>query len=163
MTDYEKKRLTLARITTAAVVIMLAVLLITAVMLWATVIRYENRIDQIVTDLETVTAQLGALNVEHIVTTLNGLSEQLSETDIQNIVTTLDSLTRQLESIPWTEVAGNINGLAVTAQESLGQVEENLTEAMDALNSLDIEKLNEAISDLQAVVEPLANLAERFR
>ena len=163
MTEYEKKRLQLARITTVAVVAILVVALIAAAALLITLIRYENRIDRIVSDLETVTAQLALLDVEHLVGTLNGVSQELAEADIQSIIASLQSLSEQLDSIPWTEVADNINGLAVTAQESLGQVEENLTEAMDALNSLDIEKLNEAISDLQAVVEPLANLAERFR
>ena len=59
-------------------------------------------------------------------------------------------------------MADNINGLAVTAQESLGQVEEGLGDAIAALNTLDIEKLNKAIADVQTVIEPLAKLAGRF-
>lgn len=163
MTEYEKKRLKLARITTMAVLAMLVVLLVLAVSLWSMVYSYETRIDRIVTDLESVTVQLAQLDVEHMVTTLNGLSQELGEADLAGIVATLDSLSRQLESIPWAEVAANINGLAVTAQESLTQVEENLAQAMESLSSLDFETLNKAITDLQAVVEPLAALAERFR
>lgn len=143
MSEYEIKRLKLARITTIAVVSILAIVLIAAAVLCITLVRYESRVDQIVTDLETVTAQL-------------------SQADVGNMVETLESLTAQLESIPWTEVAENINGLAVTAQESLWQVEQNLGDAMDSLNSLDIEKLNKAIGDLQAVIEPLARFAGRF-
>ena len=162
MSEYEIKRLRLARITTVAVVALLLVALMAFASLCIVVGRYESRVDQIVTDLETVTAQLGQLDVEHLVTTVNGLSQELEDADIQNIVATLDSLSRQLESIPWSEVADNINGLAVTAQESLGQVEESLGGAMAALNTLDIEGLNKAITDLQTVIEPMAKLAERF-
>ena len=162
MSEYEIKRLRLARITTVAVVALLLVALMAFVSVCIVVGRYESRVDQIVTDLETVTAQLGQLDVEHLVSTVNGLSAELAEADIQNIVSTLDSLSAQLESIPWTEVADNINGLAVTAQESLGQVEEGLGDAIAALNTLDIEKLNKAIADLQTGIEPLAKLAGRF-
>ena len=38
---------------------------------------------------------------------------------------------------------------------------EDLTEAMDKLNSLDIEKLNQSIEDLNAVIAPLAKLFGR--
>ncbi len=163
MTEYEIKRLRLARITTVAVAAILVLAIMCFASLCITVTRYESRIDRIVTDLETVTAQLGQLDVEHLVTTVNDLSAELEDTDIQSIVSTLESLSLQLESIPWAEVADNINGLAVTAQESLGQVEEGLTDAMESLNTLDIEKLNKAIADLQTVIEPLASLAQRFR
>ena len=163
MSEYEVKRLRLAKITTVAVVAILVLAIMCFAALCITVIRYESRIDRIVTDLETVTAQLGELDVEHLVTTVNDLSAELEDTDIQSIVATLESLSLQLENIPWAEVADNINGLAVTAQESLGQVGDELADAMAALNSLDIDKLNKAISDLQAVIEPLASLAQRFR
>lgn len=162
MTEYEKKRLKLSRITAIAVILMLAVLLVLAVSLWSLVYSYESRVDKIVTDLETVTAQLSQLDVEHMVVTLNGLSQQLGEADLTDMAATLNSLSRQLESIPWAEIAANINGLAVTGQESLTQVEENLTKAMESLNSMDFETLNKAIADLQAVVEPLAKLMDRF-
>ena len=163
MSEYEIKRLRLARITTVAVVAILVAVLMVAAALGITLVRYENRIDRMVTDLERVTAQLGQLDVEHLVTTVNNLSAELEDADIENIVTTLESLSQQLESIPWAEVADNINGLAVTAQDSLGQVGDELADAMAALNSLDIDKLNKAISDLQAVIEPMASLAQRFR
>lgn len=143
MSEYEVKRLKLARITTVAVAAILVIVLLVAAVLCITLLRYENRVNQIVTDLETVTAQL-------------------SQADVGEMAATLNSLTEQLESIPWTEVADNINGLAVTAQESLWQVETGLSGALDSLNTLDIERLNEAIADLQAVIEPLAKLAERF-
>lgn len=143
MSEYEVKRLRLARITTVAVVAILVVVLVVAAVLCITLLRYESRVDQIVTDLEAVTAQL-------------------SQVDVGDMAASLENITRQLESIPWTEVADNINGLAVAAQESLWQVETGLSGALNSLNSLDIEKLNKAIADLQAVIEPLAKLAGRF-
>ena len=38
---------------------------------------------------------------------------------------------------------------------------EDLSEAMDKLNSLDIDRLNRSIADLNAVIEPLARLFSR--
>lgn len=163
MTEFEKKQLKYSRILTMAVVALLVIVLLTAAVLLGTLFRYNSRIDRIVTDLETVTTQLGQLDVEHLVATVNDFSDELADVDVESIVSSLESLTQQLDAIPWAEVAENINGLAVTAQESLGQVEKSLGGAITALNTLDIEKLNQAIGDLQAVIEPLAAFANRFR
>ena len=46
--------------------------------------------------------------------------------------------------------------------DSLAQTsEEGMAEALEKISALDIESLNEAIRDLQAVVEPMARLFGR--
>ena len=58
----------------------------------------------------------------------------------------------------WLTVMGNINAVAVSTQTSITDVQE----ALQKLKDLDIESLNKAITDLTAVIEPLANFTKRF-
>ncbi len=75
------------------------------------------------------------------------------------------------------ETLDNANTAVVNANEAILQADKTLKEvselvessetqittAMERLNSVDFDTLNNAIGDLQAVVEPMANFFGRFR
>lgn len=86
---------------------------------------------------------------------LDSFSEGLAEIDMTVISEDLNNVSRQLSEIQWQSLAENIDETAVTAQESLEK-------AMQAIDELDIEGLNEAIEELHTVVEPLANIVKRL-
>ena len=55
-----------------------------------------------------------------------------------------------LESVDWEGMAASIEEVAETGQESM-------VSAMEMLETIDLETLNRAIADLQAIIEPLAS------
>ncbi len=69
----------------------------------------------------------------------------------------LDNLNRVTEDLANQDIAGlfdSVNGLVIESQEKIN-------EAMDKVNAMDIETLNQAIYELHTVVEPLAKLFGR--
>ena len=74
--------------------------------------------------------------METILTDLEQTSDALSQLDLQTMVMDVDALVRY-------------------AQESLAST-------MDKLDTIDLEKLNQAIGDLAQIIEPLANFFRKF-
>ena len=151
---YEKLR----TVFLGVIMLLLLALLIGAVVFTVTLRQYEKRINTIVDRLESVSEQLDALDVEQLVTTVNDLSQAVDAAKIDEIVTSLNEVSKQLSEVDWTELTGNINAVAVSTQTSITDVQE----ALQKLKDLDIESLNKAITDLTAVIEPLANFTKRF-
>ena len=82
--------------------------------------------------------------------------------DIRGVVAQLEAVLSDLEQTSSTLAAldlegmvGNMDSLAVYAQESLKQT-------MGKLDAIDFETLNKAIEDLAKVIEPLAEFFGRF-
>ena len=98
------------------------------------------------------------LDVENIVSTANEVTAAIDQAKVDEIVSSLSSVSRQLSEVDWVELTDNINTVATDAQASLADAQEALQKVKD----LDIESLNQAITDLQAVVEPLAAFTKRF-
>ncbi len=105
-----------------------------------------------------------------LVNTTNDLMEQTGDVvneatevinDAANMVdqtaTVVDNLEKITTDIAATDLKGlveDVNSLVVTSEESIG-------EAVEKIDAIDIDTLNQAINDLQAVVEPLAKLFKR--
>lgn len=70
---------------------------------------------------------------------------------LENSLTNLDLMSAEIVS-----VSKNLN-------EFVGENGEIMNETMTEISNMDFEGLNNAIKDLQAVVEPLAKLMGRFR
>ena len=70
---------------------------------------------------------------------------------VRGILTNLDGGSGQLAAVDWGQLARQLNDLAQTSQQSLAI-------AAGQLEKLDLDALNQAIRELQAVVSPLANL-----
>lgn len=74
---------------------------------------------------------------------------------MQTVLGNLESTTEQLASMDLKSMVSDVDALVVTGQESLEQT-------MEKLNSIDLDTLNKAISDLAKVVEPLAKFSNMF-
>ena len=67
----------------------------------------------------------------------------------------LDTVTQQLAKLELSTMVENINGLVITSQTSV-------EEALDKINEIDFETLNQAVKDLSNVVKPLADFARKI-
>lgn len=90
------------------------------------------------------------VTVCRLIPQVNGLLSQM-----ETVLTDLEQTARALAALDLETMAGNVNSLAVYAQDSLQQT-------MEKLNTIDFETLNKAIEDLAKVIEPLANFFGRF-
>ena len=124
-------------IASGAVAVILVVALILAGGFMRRVNSLVEKTDRIAQRLESATAQLEDINLNAIGKDLEKISDELSK-------------------VNWGKLTDDINSVAVKAEESLKV-------AQKAITDLDIETLNEAIKDLRDVVEPLANLVNRFK
>ena len=88
--------------------------------------------------------------LEDILPQIHGVLEQM-----QTVLGNLEQTTAQLASIDLEGMISNVDALVATGQQGLEQT-------MDKLNSIDLDTLNKAITDLAKVVEPLAKLISRL-
>lgn len=95
------------------------------------------------------------VKIDHIVDDLVVMTDELAEVDWEEMTMELETVSKELSSVNWAGLSKDIGDTAIQAQESL-QV------ATEAVESLDIQKLNKAIAELQTVIEPLAKLVGRF-
>lgn len=91
------------------------------------------------------------LTVLKLVPQLQALTEQA---DI--VMTNLETVTEELTKLDLEAMVENIDSLVGTSQGAVSS-------AIEKLEQVDIDTLNEAISDLSDVIEPLAKIANRFK
>ncbi len=77
---------------------------------------------------------------------------------VKRLVDQLSIVADNLEQIDVTYMSESVTNLAVTGTESLETAMRQVTDALENLNKLDIETLNQSIADLGAIVEPMARL-----
>ena len=85
---------------------------------------------------------------------MDAVAAQLQSSQIEEIIEKLNTVSGSLAEVDFVGLAEDVGTLATAAQTSLA-------EAMEAIDELNIEGLNKAISDLQTIVEPLAKLFGR--
>ena len=68
----------------------------------------------------------------------------------------LEIVTSELAQADLTGMVENVDALVVTGQEGIEQ-------AMDKINAIDFEALNQAIQDLSDVINPITNFFNKFR
>lgn len=95
------------------------------------------------------------VKIDHIVDDMTVMTDELAEIDWEAMTGELETVSRELSTVNWSKLSSDIGDTAIQAQESLKT-------AGEAIQSLDIDKLNKAIAELQTVVEPLAKLVGRF-
>lgn len=142
----------------------LAVLLCAAVMvvLAAVGLSLKSQVEDLkpqlkstLTQLDDITAELSSPEVRELLDNAAYISGQLTEVDWQEISRQLAQVAEELGSVDWESMTGNISDLAQSAQTSLES-------AMTAIDQLDIQGLNKAITDLTAVIEPLAKVMRKL-
>ena len=77
---------------------------------------------------------------------------------VKRLVDPLSIVADNLEQIDVTYMTESVTNLAVTGTESLETAMRQVTAALENLNKLDIDTLNQSIADLGAIVEPMARL-----
>ena len=71
------------------------------------------------------------------------------------VLTNLEEVTQELTQVEFTAMVEDVDSLVSSSQAGL-------EETLEKVNSIDIEKLNEAIDGLSKVVEPLAKFFKVF-
>lgn len=85
--------------------------------------------------------------------------------DMDSALVAVTSLTNELSTIlentRITELLNNVNILVEQSGDALTEALGGVNEALNTISQIDIATLNEAIADLQTVIEPLARLFGR--
>ena len=88
--------------------------------------------------------QEAAVQAETVLSNLESVTTELAQADLSGMVENVDVLVT------------NVDGLVGTSQTAVEQT-------MTKINSVDFEALNDAIKDLSAVIEPIANFFNTFK
>jgi len=96
------------------------------------------------------------MQADSIAARLDSAAAQMTDVDWKSVGENLESISADLSAVDWLDLTDRVGTMAQTAEESL-QV------AQQAINDLDIETLNEAITELRDVIEPLSKLVNVFR
>lgn len=132
--ERQNKQLRYSRIMGIALTVMVVILLVVCLILVPEVVNTLGKVNNLIDQADATIAEV--------------------DTQLANLDTTFDSLNEMSGEI--TTAADGINGLVDDNAEVL-------TEAMGKLNAIDFDGLNQSISDLQSVVEPMANFMNKFR
>ena len=92
---------------------------------------------------------------DEIAVQLDSTAAQLKDVDWESVGKNLETISDDLSAVDWLGLTDDIGKMATEAENSL-QI------AQKAITDLDIETLNEAITDLRDVIRPLANFVNRF-
>lgn len=80
---------------------------------------------------------------------------ELLAAQMELVLTNLEAITGELEKLDMTAMVDNINALVTTSQSGV-------EDALEKINEIDIDTLNQAVKDLAAVVQPLADFVKRI-
>ena len=163
MEELERKRLHWQKVTAVVCILLLIVVTASSALAFVGVRRYAPRIEHIVSRLYGVTAELDTLDTERLVDTVNGLTEQLEAAQLADTLGSLRAIAAQLENVDWASLEQSTGKMIAQAQKSLTAAEEALTAVNDAAEKLDVEGLNTAVTELLAVMQPLAEFFARFK
>ena len=163
MEELERKRLHWQKVTAVVCILLLIVVTASSALAFVGVRRYAPRIEHIVSRLDSVTAELDALDAQRLVDTVNGLTGELEKAQLADTLDSLRTISAQLEKVDWAALEQSTGDMLAQAQKSLAAAEEALTAVNDAAEKLDVEGLNTAVTELLAVMQPLAEFFARFK
>ena len=162
MEELERKRLHWQKVTAVVCILLLIVVTASSALAFVGVRRYAPRIEHIVSRLDSVT-ELDALDAQRLVDTVNGLTGELEKAQLADTLDSLRTISAQLEKVDWAALEQSTGDMLAQAQKSLAAAEEALTAVNDAAEKLDVEGLNTAVTELLAVMQPLAEFFARFK
>lgn len=129
------------------------VILCLAVFLTGFVLSKAAELNTVVENMETITDELASADLEGMITELDGMVANLN-----GMIAGLDGMVADLEE-PISNLGAlveNLDSFAVSSEDAVHQ-------AMDKLNTIDFDTLNQAIKNLSDVVEPLAKFFNVFK
>ena len=147
MEELERKRLHWQKVTAVVCILLLIVVTASSALAFVGVRRYAPRIEHIVSRLDSV----------------NGLTGELEKAQLADTLDSLRTISAQLEKVDWAALEQSTGDMLAQAQKSLAAAEEALTAVNDAAEKLDVEGLNTAVTELLAVMQPLAEFFARFK
>lgn len=154
MQDLEKKRILLLRLCAIFLALIFLLMLVGCFALFRSYLSVSERLreaDSVIRSLQNIAGQLERIDWVAFSDSVSSVTSALDEAQLAEIASQLRTVSASLASIDWEM-------LATDASESMQLAQESLTEVMGTLDEMDIEALNQAIRDLQTVIEPLARL-----
>lgn len=142
--SYLRKHLLLARITSGLSIVVVIALVICACCVAPTVKRIS-------TEAETALTQAN-IAIEQANVALEQTNNILGEAD--GVIKNVDVIANDLAKADLQGMLGNVNDFVLTSEESISV-------ALEKINAIDFESLNKAITDLGAIIAPLAKLFGR--
>lgn len=119
-------------------------------------LRYM-RLQSILAVLAALCFVVLAFAVGRVMPRLSGFADEaenlLAQAEV--VLTNLEEVTQELTQVEFTAMVEDVDALVSSSQAGL-------EETLEKVNSIDIEKLNEAIDGLSKVVEPLAKFFKVF-
>ncbi len=77
------------------------------------------------------------------------------------VLTNLQSATSDIAQLDYAGTRGKVDSLLEKGEDGVAEMPESVNHALEILESIDIQKLNTAINDLQTAIAPIANLFGR--
>ena len=120
-------------------------------------IRRSNRIQTIVSTVLCAFALIACVCCVMLFVKIYDMIPQLGVVfeQLESILANLEQTSQQLATVDFQAMVQDVDALVATGQQSLEQT-------MDKLNTIDFDALNQAIGDLENVVEPLAKFFKVF-
>ena len=102
-----------------------------------------------------------------VVLLLSGMSvlPKLQETAVQAeaVLTNLETVTTELANVDLNSMVQNMDTLVTDVDGLVGTSQVGVEQAMEKLNAIDFDALNEAIKDLSDVIDPIARFFNKYK
>ena len=102
-----------------------------------------------------------------VVLLLSGMSvlPKLQETAVQAeaVLTNLETVTTELANVDLNSMVQNVDALVTDVDGLVGTSQVGIEQAMEKLNAIDFDALNEAIKDLSDVIDPIARFFNKYK
>lgn len=102
-----------------------------------------------------------------VVLLLSGMSvlPKLQETAVQAeaVLTNLETVTTELANVDLNSMVQNVDTLVTDVDGLVGTSQVGIEQAMEKLNAIDFDALNEAIKDLSDVIDPIARFFNKYK
>ncbi|MCR5508981.1 MAG: hypothetical protein K6F34_09870 [Lachnospiraceae bacterium] len=125
--------------------------LITAIIALVVVLFVAGAVLKVLPEVNRVVAQANQI-IAQTNEVINQANTVLS--DVQPTIQNLNAVTDELANSDLTGMLEDVDALVVSS-------EKNMAEALQTITDIDIDSLNQAISDLSAIVQPLAGMFRR--
>lgn len=102
-----------------------------------------------------------------VVLLLSGMSilPKLQETAVQAeaVLTNLETVTTELANVDLNSMVQNVDTLVTDVDGLVGTSQVGVEQAMEKLNAIDFDALNDAIKDLSDVIDPIARFFNKYK
>ena len=102
-----------------------------------------------------------------VVLLLSGMSilPKLQETAVQAeaVLTNLETVTTELAKVDLNSMVQNMDTLLTDVDGLVGTSQVGVEQAMEKLNAIDFDALNDAIKDLSDVIDPIARFFNKYK